>query len=96
VGPAPITSPNSNPFGDLSPRRGPTRGLLARVLPDPLHEEGRARYLHQDLEQLTPVEAAWELHRLRVAVALAPDVDQVPAWVVTRLRRLSARRRRSR
>jgi hypothetical protein len=63
----------------------PVSGLLARFLPDPLHEAGWRRFTGADLDELTPAERARELRALQVAIALMPDLGQVPGWVLARL-----------
>lgn len=94
---APAASTNaseSTPFGTawfsgLRRRDRPAAqvpGPLRRLLPDPMREAGRQRFLHADVRHLSPLEVARELERLRIAVALVEDVDQVPVWVVTRVR----------
>ena len=68
------------------PSRG-VGGLLARLLPDPIHEAGWRRFVGDDLAELTPAERAVERRRLEVAIALA-DPDAVPQWARDRLKRL--------
>lgn len=71
----------------------PVRGLLGRLLPDPLHEAGWRRFVHADLAGLTAAQRRREAVALTLAVALLPETAAVPPWVVDRLRRLHVRPR---
>lgn len=82
-------------FADLYPRRGRVPWALQRLLPDPMRWEGRARYLHQDLETLADVEVEHELAALLGAIARSP-IEAVPPWSWGRVRRLRDERRRRR
>jgi hypothetical protein len=74
------------------PRR-PSRPLprrLVRRLPDPMTEDGWARFVGDDLADATPAERGWEAAQLRVAVALVDHLDRVPAWLFHRLKALES------
>jgi len=75
--------------------RWPSRRLptaLARMLPDPTRSaEAAERYLHADLERLSPSARRFEALKLRTALAELDRAEDAPEWAVERLVLLSER-----
>jgi hypothetical protein len=63
---------------------------LRRLLPDPLRSlEQWQRFVHHDIDELSPAARNAEAFRLRVAIAQA-DEAFVPQWPLERVSRLEA------
>ena len=100
----PAQAPSTTDFGvessldlgvlSLRSPRFPARrlpGSVQRVLPQPFQslEEWR-RYELADLDELTATEREFEACQLRLALAVLRDYDDVPTWLLRRLRALEA------
>lgn len=64
--------------------------VLRKVLPEPLASfDDWKRFVHEDLDELSPAERRWEALRLKAAAARL-EYEHVPPWVFQRLGRLKA------
>jgi hypothetical protein len=81
----------------LCSSRTPARRLprmLATLMPNPCESiEAFRRFRMLDIQDMTWAAARHEALRLRFAIALVAELEDVPAWVFKRLRALDARTR---
>ena len=73
----------------MRPGRGKVPLPLRKLLPDPEHEDGWRMLVH-DVNHLSVAQRRARAWRLRAAIALCDDANDVPDWAIAHLAALEA------